>query len=443
MGNSKKNIPLLLLGLSPVGKDQATGIHRVAHHLLTGLAQSPEINAQFHPCDFSYESMAYYEKHLLPLGSDIIVDRRISRFFPLQAKLRGFIISSFDFRSPYYRLVRKIFSTGVSLIDGISRYLISGKFRGIDAYHSPFLLPPRSIRENNDIARFTTIYDLIAITNPEFFTEGLSTDVRNLIDGLTEDDFTFSISCYTREALLANSKCLPERSFVARLAASEHFHPLPEGDERSLVLSRHGLRHSGYILSLCTLEIRKNIDQVIRAFIKLHAENRLPEGTKLVLVGGKGWKTQNVDRALESADRVRDLIVMPGYVPDEDLAAIYSAARLFTYMSFAEGFGLPPLEAMQCGIPVITSNTTSLPEVVGEAGIMLPPDDLEGLCDSIEKLYDDDILHASLCEKSLARAKLFSWKRYIDETISGYHRGLEIHREATRSPRGSVPTAAR
>lgn len=436
----KKN-PLVLLNLSPMGGIHATGICRVAHQLLTGVARNTEIDSQFHPYNHSAGSVAYYEEHLLSSGSPGIFPLGITWIFPLQTRLMGFIASSYEVRSLHFRLIRKICSIGVALIDKLSLILISHKFCGIDVYHSPFLLPPPSIRKNHDIARFTTIYDLIAITNPEFFSMGIAKKIKKLIGGLTEDDFTFSISSYTRDVLLANSRCLPERCFVVQLAASEQFHPVPEGNERTKVLNRHGINESGYILSLCTLEIRKNIDQVIRAFVKLHTEKRLSEGTKLVLVGGKGWKTHNFDSALKSAGKIRDLILMPGYVPDEDLAAVYSAARLFTYMSLAEGFGLPPLEAMQCGVPVITSNATSLPEVVGDAGIMLPPDDLDGLCDSMEKLYKDQAFHASLCEKSLTRAKLFSWERYIDETIKGYRRGLEIHRNASRLLRGSVAAA--
>ncbi len=113
---------------------------------------------------------------------------------------------------------------------------------------------------------------------------------------------------------------------------------------------------------------------------------------------------------------------MPGFVPDEDLAAVYSSARVFVYMSFLEGFGLPPLEAMQCGTPVITSNTSSLPEVVGDAGTMLDPNDLEGLCESITRHYENDAFREEMSAKALERAKLFSWKRFIDETLWAYRR---------------------
>jgi len=175
------------------------------------------------------------------------------------------------------------------------------------------------------------------------------------------------------------------------------------------------------------LEVRKNIETVIQAFVALHTEGRLPDRTKLVLVGGRGWKTQKMESALISAGEFRDLIVLPGFVWDEDLAAIYSAARLFTYMSFAEGFGLPPLEAMQCGIPVITSDTTSLPEVVGDAGILLHPSDLQGLCRAIEQIYQDNNHHAVLCKKSIDRAKLFSWEQFINQTVDCYRQSLVIN----------------
>jgi len=191
------------------------------------------------------------------------------------------------------------------------------------------------------------------------------------------------------------------------------------------VLSKYGIPGPDFMLSLCTFEIRKNIESTIRAFAVLHENKMIPEGTKLVLVGGKGWKTNNIEEALKSVAAYRQNIIMPGFIPDEDLAAIYSSAKVFVYLSLLEGFGLPPLEAMQCGTPVISSNTSSLPEVIGDGGIMLEPMDIQGVCNEVARLYSDPEFHAKISGKALERSKLFSWERCVDQTIAAYETALK------------------
>jgi glycosyltransferase involved in cell wall biosynthesis len=121
---------------------------------------------------------------------------------------------------------------------------------------------------------------------------------------------------------------------------------------------------------------------------------------------------------------LRDRIILTGFVPDEDLAAIYSGALAFAYMSRYEGFGLPPLEAMQCGVPVITSNTSSLPEVVGDAGIILDPSDEQGLCDAMLRLFGDEALRCHLGSRGLVQSSKFSWERCIREMTDAYSEAL-------------------
>jgi glycosyltransferase involved in cell wall biosynthesis len=121
---------------------------------------------------------------------------------------------------------------------------------------------------------------------------------------------------------------------------------------------------------------------------------------------------------------VRDRIVMTGYVAEDDLAPLYSGALAFVYPSLYEGFGLPPLEAMQCGTPVITSNTSSLPEVVGDAGIMVDPLDQDALCDALSRVHGSAALRRELSRRSLARARQFSWERCIDQTLAAYRTAL-------------------
>ncbi|HTP65773.1 MAG TPA: glycosyltransferase family 1 protein, partial [Geobacteraceae bacterium] len=123
-------------------------------------------------------------------------------------------------------------------------------------------------------------------------------------------------------------------------------------------------------------------------------------------------------------DFSRERVIVTGYVADEDLAALYSGAIAFVYPSLYEGFGLPPLEAMQCGVPVITSNTSSLPEVVGDSGILVDPRDADALCAAMLSLYKDSDRREMLAQSALQRAAEFSWKRCVDETVRAYKNSL-------------------
>jgi glycosyltransferase involved in cell wall biosynthesis len=127
----------------------------------------------------------------------------------------------------------------------------------------------------------------------------------------------------------------------------------------------------------------------------------------------------------ESAPEFRSRVIFTGYIAEDDLSAVYSGAKAFVYASRYEGFGLPPLEAMQCGIPVITSNTTSLPEVVGDAGIMVDPDDVEALSQAMLDVLTDSALRQELVAKGLRRARSFSWAKCADDTVEIYRKIID------------------
>ena len=132
------------------------------------------------------------------------------------------------------------------------------------------------------------------------------------------------------------------------------------------------------------------------------------------------YKRPDIEQTLQKIAQYKDRIIITGYVPDEDLSAIYSGATAFVFPSLYEGFGLPILEAMQCGTPVISSNSTSLPEVVGDAGILVDPKDQDQLCQAMLDILNDDTLRETLKQKGLERAKQFSWEKCANETVEIY-----------------------
>ena len=179
---------------------------------------------------------------------------------------------------------------------------------------------------------------------------------------------------------------------------------------------------SKYILYVGTLERRKNIVTLLRAFAQARRMANLEHA--LVLVGQRGWLYDDIFRAVEELD-LRDCAIFLDYVPDEYMPALYSHADLFAYLSLYEGFGLPPLEAMACGAPVLASNVSSLPEVVGEAGVLVEPRDVQAIASEIARILTDSDLRVALRERGFRRARLFSPERFIKQT-------LQVYQEATR-----------
>lgn len=174
-----------------------------------------------------------------------------------------------------------------------------------------------------------------------------------------------------------------------------------------------------YILYVGTLEPRKNAVSLVHAYGELRRRQALPH--RLVLAGGKGWRYENIFAAIEEYG-LRDDVLLPGYVADEELPLWYSAAEMFVYPSLYEGFGLPVLEAMACGAPVITSSVSSLPEVVGDAGLLVEPTNVAQLADSIMRVAANDAVREEMTAKGMARASQFSRARMAEETLAVYRR---------------------
>ena len=181
------------------------------------------------------------------------------------------------------------------------------------------------------------------------------------------------------------------------------------------VKRRYGLDFP-FILSLGTLEPRKNFAGLIEAYA-LMKDKRL----KLVIAGGKGWLYQEIFARVEKLG-LEGQVIFPGFIADEDLPALYNLAELFVFPSLYEGFGLPPLEAMACGTPVITSDRPSLPEVVGEAGLMVEATDSQALAEAMERALTDENLRREMREKGLKQAEKFTLEAAAEKLLDVYKR---------------------
>jgi glycosyltransferase involved in cell wall biosynthesis len=308
----------------------------------------------------------------------------------------------------------------------LGKFDVDFKFNSqANIYHSPFYaLPPKETI--NNLNRILTIYDLIPVLDSHKFTQNIYDKYLKMIASIDLDrDWVTCISENTKNDFCNYTGMNPARVFVTPLAAAAHFFPVNNKNIIRETIKKYQIPDRPYLLSLCTLEPRKNLSFLIRCFAKIILENSSID-LNLVLVGVSGWKNNDIFKTAQKNPLLKDRIIFTGYIPDEDLSAIYSGATAFIYPSLYEGFGLPPLEAMQCGTPVITSNTSSLPEVVGDAGIMINPTDEDALCQAILTIIQDSQLRKTLSEKGLERAQQFSWSKCAEETVKVYHTALNF-----------------
>ena len=290
--------------------------------------------------------------------------------------------------------------------------------------HSPFFPLPSTSPVG---PRVLTVHDLIPIKFPQFFEFAEGSTIRNTIASIGESDFVTVNSEATKADLCEYAPHIDaSRIVVTPLAADPiTFYPSLDKDEKYRLTEKYKIGNVGrYLLSVATLEPRKNIAHLIRAFVRLLREDGISD-LKLVLVGTKGWMFDGIFTELSLASEIRDQIVVTGFVPDGDMAPLYSNAMAFIYPSLYEGFGLPPLEAMQCGTPVITSDNSSLPEVVGDAGIMLPAQDDDALVAAIRLLYSNEGLRSDMAQRGINRARRFTWSRCVAQTVATYKIAIE------------------
>lgn len=307
---------------------------------------------------------------------------------------------------------------------------------GFDAFFSPVYLAPRAIRRLSRTPRFTILYDTIPMIYPQFspFTFlGFSWNF-DLIKGLRPDDCTFPISICSKNDFLRFSKGMDgDKATVIPLAADEKFRRIDAPDQVAAAKRKYGIpEDKRYMLSLCTIEPRKNLGLALEAF-GAFLDSTGADDIVFVLAGGHWGRFEGKWAAtLQKLAKYSGRIIHAGYIDDCDLAALYSGAEMFVYPSLYEGFGLPPLEAMQCGTPVITSNVSSLPEVVGDAAIAIDPRDAGALSAAMARLYGDAALRREYSVRGLERARTFSWSRTADVILEKISSELEIRKQANQ-----------
>lgn len=236
---------------------------------------------------------------------------------------------------------------------------------------------------------------------------------------LRRADGIIAISASTQRDMEAQYGPLATPSRVIYPGVHSRFHLVADDRLLAQVRARYNLPER-FVLYVGTIEPRKNLPVLIRAFQQAALEDQVAiEDAKLVISGKKGWMYEKTFAQVQALG-LEDRVIFTGFIPDDDLPALFSLADLFVFPSQYEGFGLPVLEAMACGTPVITSNLSSLPEVAGDAALLVSPTDIAGLAGAIRRVMGDAGLRLSMAEKGMAQVARFSWRRCALETVAFY-----------------------
>jgi glycosyltransferase involved in cell wall biosynthesis len=281
-----------------------------------------------------------------------------------------------------------------------------------DLLHSPDVIPPQRIARRHVI----TVHDLHFLHYPQFMTADSRRYYNDQIArAVRQADHILVDSEATRRDLGDLLNVPANKITVHMLGVDEAFRSLPDA-EAARQRARFGLPES-YLLFVGTLEPRKNITGLLDAYRLLRGD--LPDVPPLVLAGARGWLYEDIFDRIEALD-LRDRVRWLEDITFADLPALYNGALALLMVSHYEGFGLPALEAMACGTPVVVANRSSLPEVVGDAGLLVDPDDPAAIAAAVQRLLEDGDLHRTLSADGLARAKTFTWRSTAEIVLQVY-----------------------
>jgi glycosyltransferase involved in cell wall biosynthesis len=289
--------------------------------------------------------------------------------------------------------------------------------RPIDILHIQNVVPP--LYRGKLVA---TIHDISFEIYPETFPKAMRLRLSLLVK-LTarRADVVITGSENTKKDLISLYGVPPENIEVTPYSHSDIYRQISDGEKIESIKTRYGLNER-YVLYTGTLQPRKNVVGLIRAWNILRGNYHVK--CKLVIVGKQGWLYTDIMRLMEESDYTKDIIYL-GYLPDKVLPYIFNAAELYVYPSFYEGFGLTVLEAMACGVPVIAANNSSLPEVLGDAGILVDPHSDQEIAKAMFKVFNDQDLKTDMIKKGIERSKMFSWEHTAKRTLAVYNKIFE------------------
>lgn len=342
---------------------------------------------------------------------------RIFKFSPLDNILLFVIDKRILCRENGFSLLSCLLGLFISCVKHINQIFLNFvNIHGFDVYFSPMKAVPKFIARQNKIKKYTILHDIIPLTNDYRNNAEKHDWYHKLIKSINKKDIYFANSLNTKQDFIEHVPSInPDNIYVIPLSAGKSYFRIENTYYINQIKRKYGIpTDKKYIFSLCNLDPRKNLIFSIRNFLKFTEKNNL-ENFVFVLGGSHFVDFEEIlNQSIENLGDKKDKILRIGYVDDEDVSALYSAAEMFVFPSLYEGFGIPVLEAMKCGLPVICSNTSSLPEVIGDCGIQINPYSDDEMIQAMGKMYFDRDFRAQCIEKGLERAKLFTWQKCVD-----------------------------
>jgi glycosyltransferase involved in cell wall biosynthesis len=286
----------------------------------------------------------------------------------------------------------------------------------VDLFHEPdFVLPPTLPRTPTVL----TVHDLTFIRDAESALPKLRRYLNRVVPrSVARATHVLADSKATKNDLVEFFHTSAEKITVLYGGVDARFAPVRDPERLAAVRARCGIGPGPFILGLGTLQPRKNYLRLIRAYSRLRP---LASDLSLIIVGGKGWLYDSIFAEVQQLG-LEGCVIFPGFVDDEDLPALYSAAAVFAFPSLYEGFGLPVLEAMACGTPVVTSNTSSLIEVGGDAALLIEPASVDAIADAMRRILEDADLRRQLVQRGFQQARRFTWDKAASQLKEIYER---------------------
>lgn len=421
----------LIFGQAFINTTARGGIYRYSSQLFFHLYKLSSDNANFLSISPFCPSLLYSSLSQLEIKRICSASHITSQVFPSNAnqyKQPIFPASSLKYFKQFakypidaYQLLSRLDSNKTLSCLRLSSLLIDKKNTST-VFHTPYISIPRAFMNHTSSNIVVTIYDMIPCLYPQFFTQKTVNTFRAMLENISKASQIICISESTRRDFLRFYPNHPLANIhVTPLAASKHLKPLSDSFLLNTFREELNISSTGMVIStVSTIEPRKNLLLLVQAFEKLCRLNFDSE-LHLVLAGASGWKNSDIYELISSSD-FSDRIKILGHVSEFDLRILLSLSDVFVYPSFYEGFGLPPLEAMQCATPVVVAKTSSLPEVVGDAGIYFDPYSVQDLTNCLSSVLFSTTLQTSLKESGLDQSRKFCWSKTASQTLDIYRK---------------------
>lgn len=387
-----------------------SGIYNVANNLFLEFLKRTDLDLSF----FANTAYYYFVKKALEKNHPDLCSRLVTE--SKCCALYNYFKFTYVYTKNYFYKILQIGMFIPAIIAKIIMILFPKKYSA-ELFFSPYHYPSYTIKKNSKLKKYILLHDCTPILNI-YNTKFIGTHFKNkLFNQIEKENFYFTNSEYTRQDFIKyHPNITEENSQTVLLAASDNFKPVYAGIDK--IKEKYNIpENKKYVFSLCTLEPRKNLIRIVKTFVQFLKKNNIDD--LIFVMGGGQWEKflNELSKTIDNLEEYKSKILRIGYVDDEDLPALYSNAEWFIYTSQYEGFGLPPLEAMSCKCPVIVSNATSLPEVVGDAGLLINYDSDEEHINACETYYYSPELRNEYAQKGFERSKLFSYKKTADKLL--------------------------